>query len=113
MYKCDNCGKSSNANEKMIRNVVQTRPVEYTDDNGRVIGRGHETVAEDWLCYDCAGEEKPTPKVKPTISLKKHPLFDFEIRLPGGKVHRTNSAASLAMFWKTNTPKNKRAVQGQ
>ena len=60
MYRCDKCGKSTEANQSMIREVAETRYKEYPerrDTKGNMIdagGDGREIVRELKLCPRCA-----------------------------------------------------------
>ena len=116
MYKCDVCGANADPNQPMLRMVTETRPVVYTrtevTPRGREIeievGRGTEIVTEQHLCPKCAGVE-PKQAAKPApISLKKTPMYEFEVVLANGKRHQTNSPASLSVFYNLNSPKGKR-----
>ena len=60
MYKCDKCGKSTEAGSSMIRKTIETRYKEYPerkDKRGNVIdvgGDGREIAKELKLCPSCA-----------------------------------------------------------
>lgn len=53
MFKCEKCKKVSKSKEKAYKKVIQTRPKEYTNDNGVVIGKGYEAVKEITVCQTC------------------------------------------------------------
>jgi hypothetical protein len=46
MFRCQVTGELSNANEKPVKVIVQTRDVQYKNHMGEVVGTGWEIVKE-------------------------------------------------------------------
>lgn len=54
MFKCQIGNHTTKPSEPQVRLVVESRPVEYKDNNGRVIGKGTEIVRTIAACTVCA-----------------------------------------------------------
>jgi len=77
MFKCQDCKKASQTNEKPFKLVVETRKKTYT--NTIRVGRefkvkdsvGHETVKELLVCHQCASNRT----YKPEMLFENRPKF--------------------------------------
>jgi hypothetical protein len=55
MFRCDNCGGQQPKGAKTSKAVVERRDKVYKDADGKVLGKGWETVRELTLCSECKG----------------------------------------------------------
>lgn len=53
MFKCEDCGKVTQPNEKQVRVVVETRRKQYQNERREIVGEGVETVREKKVCGEC------------------------------------------------------------
>ena len=58
MFKCDDCGKTTQPGEACNVVVTETRHKAYYDKYNNFIGDGYETVKEMKLCLACSEKEK-------------------------------------------------------
>ena len=53
MFKCCRCKKLSSSGEKQNKVNLETREKVYTDKDGKILGKGVETVREIAVCVNC------------------------------------------------------------
>ena len=61
MFKCELCGKTTQAGEKQTKKIIKTRDKKYInkDKNGNEkVSNGFEIVEEINICEECAKKEE-------------------------------------------------------
>jgi hypothetical protein len=53
VFNCAQCNTTTQPGEGMHRLVIEDRLVDYRDADGKVVGRGFETVREVGICQAC------------------------------------------------------------
>ena len=71
MYLCAYCKSLSEPREPLHKVVVETRRREYRNNEGAVVGRGHETVKELVLCKNCAKQAEVKVTLRYCLKCKR------------------------------------------
>jgi hypothetical protein len=64
MFRCNDCRRVTEPGEKTTKVGIAFREKEYTDERGRLVGRGYEAAREVDVCPDCAPQHEPKPNVR-------------------------------------------------